>query len=179
MGTSARVKTCSELVNTHRTSPSTPTPHTKLSLLLCPAGKFLLHACSLQSVSDSATLWTVALQAPLFTGFSRQEYWSGLPCPPPGDLPQPRDRVESPASQADSYHWATREAHKFLQEPWIIVSAPYISEKLSLCFQFTSLHQNYSTNTLNATEACQFTLFFVSTSLKVIHFCHSNDLSFL
>ena len=36
-----------------------------------------------------ATLWTVAHQAPLCTGFSRQEYWSGLPCPPPGDLPDP------------------------------------------------------------------------------------------
>ena len=35
------------------------------------------------------TLWTVALQAPLSMGFSRQEYWSGLPCPPPGDLPDP------------------------------------------------------------------------------------------
>ena len=33
------------------------------------------------------TLWTVAYQAPLNTGFSRQEYWSGLPWPPPGDLP--------------------------------------------------------------------------------------------
>ena len=36
-----------------------------------------------------ATLWTVAFQAPLSIGFSRQEYWSGLPCPPPGDLPNP------------------------------------------------------------------------------------------
>ena len=36
-----------------------------------------------------ATLWTVAHQAPLSMGFSRQEYWSGLPCPPPGDLPNP------------------------------------------------------------------------------------------
>ena len=35
------------------------------------------------------TLWTVAPQAPLSLGFSRQEYWSGLPCPPPGDLPDP------------------------------------------------------------------------------------------
>ena len=33
------------------------------------------------------TLWTVAHQTPLFMGFSRQEYWSGLPCPPPGGLP--------------------------------------------------------------------------------------------
>ena len=37
----------------------------------------------------SATPWTVAHQAPLSMGFSRQEYWSGLPCPPPGDLPKP------------------------------------------------------------------------------------------
>ena len=35
-------------------------------------------------VSSSATSWTVAHQAPLFTGFSRQKYWSGLSCPPPG-----------------------------------------------------------------------------------------------
>ena len=34
-------------------------------------------------------LWTVACQAPLSMGFSSQEYWSGLPCPPPGDLPNP------------------------------------------------------------------------------------------
>ena len=33
------------------------------------------------------TLWTVARQAPRSMGFSRKEYWSGLPCPPPGDLP--------------------------------------------------------------------------------------------
>ena len=36
--------------------------------------------------SDSVTPWTVALQAPLPIGFSRQEYWNGLPCPPPTDL---------------------------------------------------------------------------------------------
>ena len=36
-----------------------------------------------------ATLWTVVCQTPLSMGFSRQEYWSGLLCPPPGDLPDP------------------------------------------------------------------------------------------
>ena len=36
-----------------------------------------------------ATLWTVALQVPLSMGFSRQAYWSGMPCPSPGDLPDP------------------------------------------------------------------------------------------
>ena len=40
-------------------------------------------------MSDSVTLWTVACQAPLSMGFSRQEYWSGLACPPPGDLLDP------------------------------------------------------------------------------------------
>ena len=40
-------------------------------------------------VQLSATLWTVALQAPLSMRFSKQEFWSGLPCPPPGDLPHP------------------------------------------------------------------------------------------
>ena len=37
-------------------------------------------------MSDCATLWTVGCQAPLSTGFSRQENWNGLPCPPPGGL---------------------------------------------------------------------------------------------
>ena len=53
-----------------------------------------------------ATLWTVARQAPLSMGFSRQEYWSGLPCPPPGDLPNPDIKpVPSTALifQADSF----------------------------------------------------------------------------
>ena len=46
------------------------------------------HAKSLQSC-PCVTLWTAALQPPLCIGFSRQEYWSGLPCPPPGGLPNP------------------------------------------------------------------------------------------
>ena len=52
----------------------------------------VLHACMLSHVSHAqlfATPWTEARQAPLSMGFSRQEYWSGLPCPPPGDLPDP------------------------------------------------------------------------------------------
>ena len=45
---------------------------------------------------------TVACQAPLFMGFSRQEYWSGLPCPPPKALPNPRIKPRSPTLQANS-----------------------------------------------------------------------------
>ena len=46
--------------------------------------------------------WTVACQAPLSMGFSRQEYWSELPIPSPGDLPDPGVEPWSPALQADS-----------------------------------------------------------------------------
>ena len=52
-----------------------------------------LCACVLSHFSHAqhfVTLWAVALQAPLFMGFSRQEYWTGLTCPPPGDCPDPR-----------------------------------------------------------------------------------------
>ena len=62
-------------------------------------------AQSLSHVRVFATLWAVARQAPLSMGFSRQEYWSGLPCRPPGDLPNPGVKSaspESPALQVDS-----------------------------------------------------------------------------
>ena len=49
-----------------------------------------------------ATLWTVARQAPLSMGFSRQEYWSGLPFPFPGNLPDQRIEPGFPELQADS-----------------------------------------------------------------------------
>ena len=49
-----------------------------------------------------ATPWTVACQAPLSMEFSRQEYWSGLPCPSPGDLPNPGIESRSPTLLAYS-----------------------------------------------------------------------------
>ena len=64
------------------------------------------------------TPWTVARQVPLSMGFSRQEHWSGLPFPSPGDLPDPGVEPRSPALQTDSlpaepqrspqeyYHWS-------------------------------------------------------------------------
>ena len=45
-------------------------------------------------------LWTVACQAPLSMGFCKQEYWSGLPCPSPGDLPDPEIELQSLKSPA-------------------------------------------------------------------------------
>ena len=55
-----------------------------------------------KSCPTLATPWTIACQAPLSIGFSRQEYWSGLPFPSPGDLPDPGIELGSPALQADS-----------------------------------------------------------------------------
>ena len=60
------------------------------------------------------TLWTVVGQASLFVGFSRQPYWSGLPFPPPGDLPDPGIEPVFPAPPALAgrflYHWVTWDA---------------------------------------------------------------------
>ena len=69
----------------------------------------------LSPVQASLAPWTVALQAPLSMGCSRQEYWSGLPFPSPGDLPRPGIEPASPVSsalQAESYHCTTWEALK-------------------------------------------------------------------
>ena len=57
---------------------------------------------SLSHIRLFVTPWTVACQAPPSMGFSRQEYWNGLPFPSPGDLPDPGIKPESPALQADS-----------------------------------------------------------------------------
>ena len=57
---------------------------------------------SLSRVELFATPWTVAYHTPPSTGFSRQEYWSGLPFPSPEDLPDPRIEPRSPALQADA-----------------------------------------------------------------------------
>ena len=51
-------------------------------------------------MSDSATLYTAPHQDPLSVEFSKQEYWSGFPCPPPEDLPNPGIEPRSPAWQA-------------------------------------------------------------------------------
>ena len=55
-----------------------------------------------KSCLNLATPWTIACQAPLSMGFSRHEYWSRLPFPSAGDLPDPGIKPKSPALQADS-----------------------------------------------------------------------------
>ena len=70
-------------------------------LVLCSCCA-VCYALLLSCVWLFVTPWTVARQAPLSMGFSRQEYWSGLPCPPPGDLPNSGIKPRSPTLQADS-----------------------------------------------------------------------------
>ena len=62
-------------------------PKKKSRAFKCPVPAYMLSHFS--RVRFFATPWTVARQAPLSVEFSRQECWSGLPCPPPGDLPHP------------------------------------------------------------------------------------------
>ena len=88
-------------------------------------------------MSDSATPWAVAHQAPLSMGFSRQEYWSGLPFPSKGDLPNAGIKPRSPALQGDS----------LLSEPpgkpiyiWPIYDMGHTCTK-ALFFLQTTVHQ--------------------------------------
>ena len=65
----------------------------KPNLCTYPSCSLLMYMCMLSPFSHIqlfVTRWTVTCQALLFMGFFWQEYWSGLPCPPPGDLPNPR-----------------------------------------------------------------------------------------
>ena len=84
--------------------------------LLCntPGSLKINHAaavCSLSSVQIFAAPWTAAHQAPLSMGFSRQDYWSGLPFPSLGDLPDAGIKlIISCIGRQILYHWATWEA---------------------------------------------------------------------
>ena len=104
-------------------SSSTGIPRSPLALFVVMLPKAHL-------ISHSTTPWTVTHQAPLSMGLSRQEYWSRLPCPSPGDLPDPGIEPVSPvapALQTDSlYHWATGEALKSDRERQISYDITYM-----------------------------------------------------
>ena len=69
----------------------------ELAKLQCGGGGLVAKSCP-----ALVTPWTIAREAPLSMGFSRQEYWSGLPFPFSGNLPNPGLKPRSPALQADS-----------------------------------------------------------------------------
>ena len=77
-----------------------------LEVLALDSRKVKNGSVSHSVVSDTVTPWAVVCQAPISMEFSRQEYWSGLPFPSPGDLPDPginpEIKSESPVLQADS-----------------------------------------------------------------------------
>ena len=90
--------------------------------------KYIFYECVLSLISCVelfVILWTVAQQAPLSMGFSKQEYWSGLPWPPPGDLPDteihPASLI-SPALAGRFFTW------RYLGSPYIII---HISRNIS------------------------------------------------
>ena len=105
---------------------------------------------SLSRVRLCATPWTVARQAPPSMGFSRQEYWSGLPFPSPGDLPKPGDVTQVSRIAGRRFNlWATREAlHCFS----VILPVPWWSQKLSSPFLlfFLSLSLSFITSLLSS-----------------------------
>ena len=94
-----------------------------LKSLFCCLQAVLLFSCKV--VFNSVTSRTVAHQASLFMRFSRQEYWSVLPFPPPGDLPDPGIKLASLAFPALAggffYHWATSSGCKKELVPWMDV----------------------------------------------------------
>ena len=86
---------------------------------------------SLSRIWLFVTPWTVAYQASPSTGFSRQEYWSGLPFPPLGGLPDPGIKLRSPALQADAI------LSELIGKPYIPYIVQYI---LVVYFMHNSLY---------------------------------------
>ena len=114
-------------------------------------GDYLLHlfiqsrAClpSCSVVSDSVTLRIVACQAPLSMGFFRQEYWSGLPCSPPGDLPNSGIELMIPVSpglQADSSPTLGKPIQSFMSiQYWYELMNTYLILWVTIQYYFIYL----------------------------------------
>ena len=88
------------------------TPETITTLLIGYVYVCVCVCVSRSVMTDSVTPWTVAHQAPLSTGFPRQEYWSGLPFPPLGNIPNPRIKAASPVSPAFAGGFFTTAPHR-------------------------------------------------------------------
>ena len=87
-----------------------------------------MHACMLSHFSHAglfAILWTIACQTPLSMGFSRQEQWSRLPCPPPGDL----SNTEIEPTSLSLLHWQAGSL------PLVPPGSPYIHTNICILFQ--------------------------------------------
>ena len=109
---------------------SQPRDQTQISHI---AGGFLTNWAMKEALCEPLSTWTVACQAPLPMEFSRQEYWSKLPCPPPGDFPNPRIKPRSPTFQVDSLPSESSGKNMGITS-YIQKSASYCSK---VCFSFS------------------------------------------
>ena len=105
---------------------ATKTQCSQVNKYLAIMRKPIERAQLLSCVWFFATQWTIACQAPLFMEFSRQEYWSGLPCPPPGDLLDSGIKPVSPPSPALAGGFFTTEPsgkpHRYREHTFICSS---------------------------------------------------------
>ena len=114
---------------------------------MCPQSSHLLSSSEqwwwlvTKSCLTLAIPWTIACQAPLSVGFSRQEYWSGLPFPSPGELPNPGIKPRSPALQADSLPTELQgKPHRKLQFSSVAQSCPTLCDPMDCSLPSTSDH---------------------------------------
>ena len=109
---------------------------------------YLSCMCVLRHHRPFATSWTVAHQVPLSMGFFRQEYWSGLPFPPPGDLPDPGITASAcvhcvsciaggffPAEPLGKPHY-----HPYLQSPLLLAKDGYLWTTVAICQNHSPQH---------------------------------------
>ena len=162
-------------------------------------GFALYHVAVVQSPSGVqlfVTPWTVACQAPLSMGFSSQEYWSGLPFPSPGDLPNPRIEPRSPArdfhfllqgifqTQVSNlylllvrwihYPWTTSEAHSLLQY-WLNSEALWGQGDCQQCHSLCSSSKGKYLSPVAPTLGLSFNVTDLCWSLKESHSQRYND----
>ena len=128
-------------------SPNLPNSGIKSGSSVFPALVCILS--HFHGISLCETLWTVTCQTPLSMGFSKQEYWSGLPCPPPGDLPNPGIKpafLMSPALTCRPilYCWKKeRKKEKWLSCVWLFVTPWTVAYQAPQSMEFS--RQEYFT----------------------------------
>ena len=107
-----------------------------------------LHACVLghfSCVQLCATLRTAACQAPLSVGFSRQEYWSGLPFPPTsGDLPNPGIEPRCPAFQTDSLLLTHQGSPYIYIHTYFLFKISFLFKSPQQCIEFPMPYSRFS-----------------------------------
>ena len=109
-----------------------------------------MRAQSLSPVWLFATSWTVAHQAPLSMGFFRQEYWSGMPCPSPGDLPNPGIKPGSPASPAGGFFTTDPQGKPIILSSWqLLIASLFPSARQNQPYSHSHKWRNWGTERLS------------------------------